>query len=114
MRHVLHAFEIVILKGMLNGLGKSFKMSILEHKRSLRKSTLLRMKNVDIEERLRQSRHVSQTLIASKLYKNAKRISIYLSLPSEISTRWLLEDILKEGKNLLMYRPWMYLDFSRL
>lgn len=82
---------------MIHSASKAFKMSIQAEKKELRRSILQRMKQIDSLERERQSLLVTKTLLSSPIYLKAKRISVYLSLPSELSTKMIVEDLLKEG-----------------
>jgi 5-formyltetrahydrofolate cyclo-ligase len=54
-----------------------------------------------------QSTHVTRALLSMPEYQNAKRISVYLSMPSgEISTRSIVHDALKQGKQVFI--PYTY------
>ncbi|KAH7120788.1 5-formyltetrahydrofolate cyclo-ligase-like protein [Dendryphion nanum] len=54
-----------------------------------------------------QTSHATATLLAMPEYKAAKRISVYLSMPSgEISTTSIVHDALKQGKQVFI--PYTY------
>ncbi|KAF1995422.1 5-formyltetrahydrofolate cyclo-ligase-like protein [Amniculicola lignicola CBS 123094] len=54
-----------------------------------------------------QTTHATKTLLSLPEYQNAKRISVYLSMPSgEISTSGIVHDALKQGKHVFI--PYTY------
>ncbi|XP_006870963.1 PREDICTED: 5-formyltetrahydrofolate cyclo-ligase [Chrysochloris asiatica] len=67
-------------------------------KRSLREELKQRLRAMSAEERLRQSRLLTQKVIAHSQYQKSKRISIFLSMHDEIETEELIKDIFQRGK----------------
>ncbi|XP_004056674.1 5-formyltetrahydrofolate cyclo-ligase isoform X2 [Gorilla gorilla gorilla] len=67
-------------------------------KRSLRGELKQRLRAMSAEERLRQSRVLSQKVIAHSEYQKSKRISIFLSMQDEIETEEIIKDIFQRGK----------------
>ncbi|XP_073917587.1 5-formyltetrahydrofolate cyclo-ligase isoform X5 [Castor canadensis] len=67
-------------------------------KRSLRAELKQRLRALSAEERLRQSRLLTQKVIAHRQYQNSKRISIFLSMQDEIETEEIIKDIFQQGK----------------
>ncbi|XP_048649780.1 5-formyltetrahydrofolate cyclo-ligase isoform X2 [Marmota marmota marmota] len=67
-------------------------------KRSLRAELKQRLRAVSAEERLRQSRLLTQKVMAHSQYQNSKRISIFLSMQDEIETEEIIKDIFQQGK----------------
>lgn len=73
-------------------------------KRSLRAELKQRLRAVSAEERLRQSRLLTQKVIAHSQYLKSKRISIFLSMPDEIETEEIIRDIFQQGKTCFIPR----------
>nr|XP_026256300.1 5-formyltetrahydrofolate cyclo-ligase [Urocitellus parryii] len=67
-------------------------------KRSLRAELKQRLRAISAEERLRQSRLLTQKVMAHSQYQNSKRISIFLSMQDEIETEEIIKDIFQQGK----------------
>ncbi|XP_047396079.1 5-formyltetrahydrofolate cyclo-ligase isoform X3 [Sciurus carolinensis] len=67
-------------------------------KRSLRAELKQRLRAISAEERLRQSRLLTQKVMAHNQYRNSKRISIFLSMQDEIETEEIIKDIFQQGK----------------
>ncbi|XP_063572334.1 5-formyltetrahydrofolate cyclo-ligase isoform X4 [Pongo abelii] len=67
-------------------------------KRSLRGELKQRLRAMSAEERLRQSRVLTQKVIAHSEYQKSKRISIFLSMQDEIETEEIIKDIFQRGK----------------
>ncbi|XP_036087735.1 5-formyltetrahydrofolate cyclo-ligase isoform X1 [Rousettus aegyptiacus] len=73
-------------------------------KRSLRAEMKQRLRTVSAEERLRQSRLLTQKVIAHSQYQKSKRISIFLSMQDEIETEEIIKDIFQQGKTCFIPR----------
>ncbi|XP_031296574.1 5-formyltetrahydrofolate cyclo-ligase isoform X1 [Camelus dromedarius] len=73
-------------------------------KRSLRSELKQRLLTMSAEERLRQSRLVTQKVIAHSQYQKSKRISIFLSMQDEIETEEIIKDIFRQGKTCFIPR----------
>ncbi|XP_047991709.1 5-formyltetrahydrofolate cyclo-ligase-like [Leguminivora glycinivorella] len=66
-------------------------------KAKLRLDVDARLAAMTDEDRERQSRIIVSKILAHPKYKSAKRISLFLSLPTEIPTEPILNDILSRG-----------------
>ncbi|XP_040824836.1 5-formyltetrahydrofolate cyclo-ligase isoform X1 [Ochotona curzoniae] len=73
-------------------------------KRSLRAELKQRLRAISSEERLRQSRLLTQKVLAHSQYQQSKRISIFLSMPDEIETEEIIKDIFRQGKTCFIPR----------
>nr|XP_025855863.1 5-formyltetrahydrofolate cyclo-ligase isoform X1 [Vulpes vulpes] len=73
-------------------------------KRSLRAELKQRLRAMSAEERLRQSRLLTQKVIAHSQYQKSKRISIFLSMHDEIETEEIIRDIFQQGKTCFIPR----------
>ncbi|XP_066210876.1 5-formyltetrahydrofolate cyclo-ligase isoform X1 [Saccopteryx leptura] len=73
-------------------------------KRSLRAELKQRLRAISAEERLRQSRLLTQKVIAHSQYQKSKRISIFLSMPDEVETEEIIKDIFQQGKTCFIPR----------
>ncbi|XP_066096699.1 5-formyltetrahydrofolate cyclo-ligase isoform X1 [Saccopteryx bilineata] len=73
-------------------------------KRSLRAELKQRLRAISAEERLRQSRLLTQKVIAHSQYQKSKRISIFLSMPDEVETEEIIKDIFQRGKTCFIPR----------
>ncbi|KAF6273297.1 methenyltetrahydrofolate synthetase [Rhinolophus ferrumequinum] len=73
-------------------------------KRNLRAELKQRLRAISAEERLRQSRLLTQKVIAHSQYQKCKRISIFLSMPDEIETEEIIKDIFQRGKTCFIPR----------
>ncbi|XP_004578356.1 5-formyltetrahydrofolate cyclo-ligase [Ochotona princeps] len=73
-------------------------------KRSLRAELKQRLRGISSEERLRQSRVLTQKVLAHSQYQQSKRISIFLSMPDEIETEEIIKDIFRQGKTCFIPR----------
>ncbi|XP_036133897.1 5-formyltetrahydrofolate cyclo-ligase-like isoform X2 [Molossus molossus] len=73
-------------------------------KRSLRTELKQRLRAISAEERLRQSRLLTQKVIAHSQYQKSKRISIFLSMQDEIETEEIIKDIFQQGKTCFVPR----------
>ncbi|KAM5206545.1 5-formyltetrahydrofolate cyclo-ligase-like isoform 2-T2 [Hipposideros larvatus] len=73
-------------------------------KRNLRAELKQRLRAISAEERLRQSRLLTQKVIAHSQYQKSKRISIFLSMQDEIETEEIIKDIFQRGKTCFIPR----------
>lgn len=69
-------------------------MAVAASKAALRKDILHKVASISTEERSRQSEIIQNAVISSKSFKEAKHISVYLSLPKEVSTKRIVDAIL--------------------
>ncbi|MCJ1416424.1 hypothetical protein MMC32_002760 [Xylographa parallela] len=83
-------------------------MSLLRaSKTKLRKTILGSLKQLSQEQIQLQSHSIQERLFSLPEYQSAKRISVYLSMPSgEVSTRCIVEDALRRGKQVFV--PYLY------
>ncbi|CAH1164208.1 unnamed protein product [Phaedon cochleariae] len=67
-------------------------------KAALRTEIEKKLARMTAEERKKQSEAIQKKLLNLPQYKNAKNISVYLSLDSEVNTKPILERIFEDGK----------------
>ncbi|XP_028921935.1 5-formyltetrahydrofolate cyclo-ligase isoform X1 [Ornithorhynchus anatinus] len=73
-------------------------------KRALRAELKQRLRALSAEERLRQSRLLTEKVVAHKKYQEAQRVSVFLSMPDEIETCEIIRDIFQRGKTCFIPR----------
>ncbi|XP_063105859.1 5-formyltetrahydrofolate cyclo-ligase isoform X1 [Cavia porcellus] len=73
-------------------------------KRRLRAELRRRLAALSAEERRRQSRLLTQKVLAHSQYQKSKRISIFLSMQDEIETEEIIKDIFQQGKTCFIPR----------
>ncbi|XP_076984660.1 5-formyltetrahydrofolate cyclo-ligase isoform X6 [Tamandua tetradactyla] len=73
-------------------------------KQSLRAELKQRLRALSAEERRRQSRLLTEKVIAHSQYQKSKRISIFLSMPDEIDTEEIIKDMFQRGKTCFIPR----------
>ncbi|VDN30924.1 unnamed protein product [Gongylonema pulchrum] len=71
-------------------------------KKRLRKEITELGKHFTDEELAAQSREIAKKITESEWYRNAKRVSIYLSMPGEMDTNAIVEKCLAEGKEVFI------------
>ncbi|CAH1185630.1 unnamed protein product [Phyllotreta striolata] len=82
-----------------------FTMSnIKEIKAAVRDEISKKVANLSAEERNRQSEIVKRKLFDLPAFKNAKHVSIYLSLDTEINTEPILRKLFEDGKRCFVPR----------
>lgn len=69
-------------------------MALSTSKAALRKEILAKVSSLSVEERARQSDVVQAAVLNSKAFKYARHVSVYLSLPKEVSTNRIVDSIL--------------------
>ena len=66
----------------------------------------LRKKYIDIrkkvEDRVRKSNSICQKVLETEEFKKAKIIACYMSLPTEVDTKLLIEESIKYGKTVVL------------
>ncbi|XP_048185561.1 5-formyltetrahydrofolate cyclo-ligase [Perognathus longimembris pacificus] len=67
-------------------------------KRSLRAELKQRLRALSAEERLRQSRLLTQKVLAHSRYQHSRRVAIFLSMQDEVETEEIIQDIFRQGK----------------
>ncbi|KAI7813797.1 putative 5-formyltetrahydrofolate cyclo-ligase-like [Triplophysa rosa] len=67
-------------------------------KQALRKDIKKRVATMSDQEKLRQSRVVSQKLFKHPKYLSSQRVAVFLSMQDEVRTEDVLQDIFKRGK----------------
>ena len=67
-------------------------------KKSLRKLMKINVANISEEEKILQSKIVTEKVLKSQEYINAKSMSLYLHMNDEIQTNEILEKALKDEK----------------
>ncbi|EID29159.1 5-formyltetrahydrofolate cyclo-ligase [Streptococcus mitis SK575] len=71
-------------------------------KSELRKQVLQEMKALPREQKQAMDQALTELLLQHPFYKEAKVIATYLSFPHEFQTQELIEQALKDGKNVLI------------
>ena len=69
-------------------------------KPEIRKQMKIKRDSLNGEEREAKGRAVQLAFVGTDEYKNAQRLCCYVSVGSEVSTRLLIEDSLKQGKSV--------------
>ncbi|KAM4826474.1 5-formyltetrahydrofolate cyclo-ligase [Thomomys bottae] len=73
-------------------------------KRSLRAELKQRLRALSAEERLRQSRLLTQKVTAHSRYQCSQRVAIFLSMQDEVDTEEIVQDIFRQGKTCFIPR----------
>ena len=73
---------------------------ISEKKREIRKEILRRLRDQDPLLREERSRIIQEKLLSSDEFRASKTVMTYVSLPTEVNTRYFLEEALKRGKRV--------------
>lgn len=71
-------------------------------KSELRKQVLHEMKAISQEQKLAIDQALTERLLHHPFYQEAKVIATYLSFPHEFQTQELIEQVLKDGKKVLI------------
>ena len=71
-------------------------------KKELRNKFLQIRNSIDDNARICMSEEVTERLLKTDAYTNASAVFAYVSVGSEVDTRFLLERILKDGKRLVV------------
>ncbi|WP_297423195.1 5-formyltetrahydrofolate cyclo-ligase [Clostridium sp.] len=79
-------------------------MSIFENKKVLRKEILIKRKNMNTTEKEKMDKIISDQLYESRYYKEATNIFIYISYDSEIDTKSIIYNALKDNKRIYVPR----------
>ena len=74
--------------------------SIFEKKKALRKSVTTRVKLLPGAYRAAASRSIAEQVLASGEYRAAKRIFLYIGMPTEPDTAGIIEAALSDGKDV--------------
>ncbi|XP_011403856.2 PREDICTED: 5-formyltetrahydrofolate cyclo-ligase-like [Amphimedon queenslandica] len=72
--------------------------SLRNAKQTLRQSLRKTLKQMTVQQRKEGSLMLTEKLLSHKAYQEASRISIYLSMPEEVDTSLIIEDIFKQKK----------------
>lgn len=72
--------------------------SLRSAKHTLRRSLRKTLKQMTVQQRKEGSLILTEKLLSHKAYKEASRISVYLSMPEEVDTSLIIEDIFKQKK----------------
>jgi 5-formyltetrahydrofolate cyclo-ligase len=73
-------------------------------KQLLRKEIVAKVKSLSASEKVRQSQAVTQKLLGSSMWQKSERISVFLSLPDEVSTDVIVDEALRQNKQLFIPR----------
>ena len=71
-------------------------------KSKLRKQVLQEMKTLSQEQKQAMDRALTKRFLNHPFYQEAKTIATYLSFPHEFQTQELIEQVLKDGKKVLI------------
>lgn len=74
--------------------------SIFERKKALRKSVTTRVKLLPGAYRAAASRSIAEQVLTSEEYRAAKRIFLYIGMPTEPDTAGIIEAALSDGKDV--------------
>lgn len=80
-------------------------LSVKDQKSLLRKNLRQKLAELAAEEKLRRSQKIQQKLFEHARFQAAKTLVIYLALESEVDTKPVVEEALKQGKKV--YVPLM-------
>lgn len=67
-------------------------------KKELRKEALVKRNDLHPEDRAEKSKRITEYILKSEAYVNAKRVFSFVSMGSEVETRMVLEQAWKDGK----------------
>ncbi|XP_016369466.1 5-formyltetrahydrofolate cyclo-ligase-like [Sinocyclocheilus rhinocerous] len=81
-------------------------------KQALRREIKGRVAAVSDQEKLRQSRVVSQKLFRHPKYLSSQRVAVFLNMHDEVRTEDILQDIFKRGK--VCFIPRYFTKSSRM
>ena len=73
---------------------------IIEKKKEIRKEIIRRLVDQSPELREERSRNIIDKLLLSEEFKVASTVMTYVSLPTEVSTEYLNQEALKQGKKV--------------
>ena len=79
-------------------------MAIFNDKEKLRKEILTKRKNIDIVEKEKMDKKILDEFYENKYYREAKNIFIYISYDSEINTKGIINEALKDNKKIYVPR----------
>ncbi|NQT32555.1 MAG: 5-formyltetrahydrofolate cyclo-ligase [Candidatus Omnitrophica bacterium] len=79
-----------------------------QNKEAIRKEIIKRLRDQDSTLRQERSLKIQEKLLASEEFKNADTVMTYVSLLTEVSTSYLIEEAMKQGKRILV----PYLDLK--
>ncbi|XP_056316985.1 5,10-methenyltetrahydrofolate synthetase (5-formyltetrahydrofolate cyclo-ligase) [Danio aesculapii] len=86
-------------------------------KQALRREIKSRVSAVSDQEKLRQSRVVSQKLFRHPKYLSSQRVAVFLNMHDEVATEEILQDIFRRGKTCFIPRYFTkstHMDMLRL
>ncbi|XP_054244203.1 5-formyltetrahydrofolate cyclo-ligase [Indicator indicator] len=89
------------------GKGDEMAAALRAAKQALRGELRQRLRALGAEEKQRQSLLLSRKVLGHPKYKESRRIAIFLSMPDEIQTEEIIQDIFKQGKECFIprYKP---------
>lgn len=91
--------------------------AIRSAKAALRKEIQATLKALSAEEQARQSNEVQKKVIAHSIYRDSKRVALYLSMANEVATESIVRHALEQGKTCYIPRydsKSTYMDMVRL
>jgi len=78
---------------------------LFEAKRDLRNLIRGRLEKMTDLQIMKQGKWISEKLISSDIYKRSTFIGIYISLPKEVPTTMILDNLLQNGNGKFCYVP---------
>lgn len=69
-------------------------------KKALRKEALAKRNGMSAEERAEKSRRITEHILQSEAYKEAKQVFTFVSMGSEVETREIIAQALQDGKTV--------------
>ena len=73
-------------------------------KKKLREEALAKRNTISMEERKEKSGKITEHILQSKAYRNAKRVFSFVSMGSEVETREILKQAWLDGKTVAVPR----------
>ena len=95
-------------KRSMSSLAENLKVA----KKALRKEIKLKVANISMEEKVRQSELVTKLVLQMPEYQSANSLSIYLHMTDEIQTEELLKHSLQSNKTC--YIPKYYMGGNKM
>lgn len=71
-------------------------------KERVRKETLEKRKSISLEELIEKSNSVTEKLLSTDLYKNAKTIMAYIDFRNEVQTEKIIKRAIADGKRIVI------------
>lgn len=76
--------------------------TVRKRKEELRKELIGRLREQDPSQRKDRSDDIQEKLLSCEEFRDSKTVMIYVSLPTEVSTEYCIQEALKQGKRLVV------------